>query len=340
MASTHRPARDPLIDRLLSAPAEADFHRAVHLLQASVVDSVQVGKLGPAEREAVRFRPLLSLAFPAATVADITEKDKRFQIEGTFIGLYGISSPLPAYFTENLLHADDPTIERAFYDIFHHRLYSLFHRCWERMHIELGYRGDGSDAASRRLMGFAGLRYENLAGDRITTPGRLMSLAGALSGQTRSVTQIESALQSWFPTVPMEIESCVGTWVAVPPDQQNRLGVGNCSLGADCSLSDQVFDRASTFGISIGPVPLETYLRFLPSGDLMTELREVVDLLNSDSLDYRVELRIKPQDAPRLVLEGLFSSDQTRLGWSSWLGEPPTHPDPVHFLITTWVHHG
>ena len=114
MASTHRPARDPLIDRLLSAPAEADFHRAVHLLQASVVDSVQVGKLGPAEREVVRFRPLLSLAFPAATVADITEKDKRFQIEGTFIGLYGISSPLPAYFTENLLHADDPTIERAF----------------------------------------------------------------------------------------------------------------------------------------------------------------------------------------------------------------------------------
>jgi type VI secretion system protein ImpH len=340
MASTHRPARDPLIGRLLSAPAEADFHRAIHLLQASVADSVPVGRLGPAEHEALRFRPQLGLAFPSATLADITERGKGFQIEASFLGLYGISSPLPAYVTENLLHSEDPTVERGFLDIFHHRLYSLFHRCWERMHIELGYRGDGGDQASRRLMGFAGLRYENLGEDRITTPGRLMGLAGALSGLTRSVTQIEAALQAWFPQVPMDIEPCVGTWVAVPPDQQNRLGRGNCRLGVDCSLSNQVFDRASTFGIAIGPVPLDTYLRFLPSGDLMTELREVVDLLNSDSLDYRIELRIKPEDAPRLMLEGLFSSDQTRLGWSTWLGEPPTHPDPVTFLITTWVHHG
>ncbi len=317
------------------------FHRAVHLLQKASPGAVPVGGLGPADREVLRFRPALDLGFPSSDIDSISVRPEGgHTIEGTFLGVYGIASPLPAYFTENLLHADDPAVERGFLDIFHHRLYSLFHRCWERMHVELGYRADGSDDFSRRAMGLAGLRHEDLAGERHTSPGRLMGLSGSLAGQTRSLAQIEAAIATWFPELPFAVESCVGTWIAVPPDQQNRLGVGNCSLGSDLSLSNQVFDRASTFGIAIGPVPLETYLRFLPSGDLMAELREVIELLNTDSLDYRVDLLLLPEDLPRLTLEGLFSTDQTRLGWSTWIGEPPKQPETVSFIVSTWVDHG
>jgi len=331
-----------VIERLLDNPAAVEFHRAVHLLHAAIPGAAPIGGLGPVDRESVRFRPALDLGFPNSDVSQIQPRTDAtgYTVEGNFLGLYGISSPLPAYFTENLLHADDPTIERGFLDIFHHRLYSLFHRCWERMHIELGYRADGSDDFSRRAMGLAGLRHEDLSGERHTSPGRLMNLAGSLSGQTRSVVQVESAIKAWFPDVPIVVESCVGTWVEVPPDQQNRLGMGNCSLGTDCSLSNQVFDRASTFGLTIGPVPLDTYLRFLPSGDFMAELREVIELLNVDSLDYRVDLLLQPDDLPQLKLEGLFSTDQTRLGWSTWIGDPPKQPEPVSFIISSWVDHG
>jgi type VI secretion system protein ImpH len=330
-----------VIAKLLSEPAAAEFHRAVQLLQAAAPGAVPVGRLGPVDGEAVRFRPALDLGFPNADMAAITARPgSGHLIEGTFLGVYGIASPLPAYFTENLLHAEDPTLERGFLDIFHHRLYSLFHRCWERMRVELGYRSDGSDAFSRHLMSLAGLRHEHLGAERQTSPGRLMGIAGALSGQARSLAQVEAAIRAWFPGLPIELEPCVGTWVPVPPDQQNRLGLGNCSLGSDFTLSNQVFDRASTFGVAIGPVPLATYLRFLPSGDLMAELREVIDLLNTDSLDYRIELRIDAGGLPRLSLEGLFSTDQTRLGWSTCLGEPPNEPEPVTFIISTWTDHG
>ena len=342
MASTPRPTRDPLIARVLHDPAAVDFHRAVQVLQSSVAGSVACGGLGPVDQEAIRFRPALDLGFPNADVNHVSPRSDApgYVVEGNFLGLYGIASPLPTYFTENLLHADDPTIERGFLDIFHHRLYSLFHRCWERMHIELGYRADGSDAFSQRAMGLAGLRYADLAGERHTSPGRLMGLASSLAGQTRSVAHVKAALNAWFPDVPMAVESCVGTWVEVPPDQQNRLGMNNCSLGSNCTLSNQVFDRASTFGLTIGPVPLDTYLRFLPSGDLMAELREIIELLNTDSLDYRVDLLLLPDDLPQLKLEGLFSTDQTRLGWSTWIGEPPKQPAPVSFIISTWIDHG
>lgn len=336
MASTTRPARDPLISILLDAPAAVDFHRCVCLLQASQPGAAPVGGLGPVDREVVRFRPALDLGFPTADInAIIARPDGGYILEGTFLGVYGIASPLSAYVTENLLFADESSIERGFLDIFHHRLYSLFHRCWERMHIELGYRADGSDTFSGRAMGLAGLRREALGADRRTSPGRLMGLAWPLARHTRSLAQFEAAIHAWFPDVPISIEPCVGTWVVVPPDQQNRLGTGNCRLDTDCTLGGQVFDRASTFGILIGPVPLAIYLRFLPSGDLLAELRELLNLFNTDSLDYRVQLSIEPGDLPRLSLEGLFSTDQTRLGWSTWMGEPPRQPQPLSFTIST-----
>jgi type VI secretion system protein ImpH len=341
MASTHRPARDPLIGRLLADPGDADFHRAVHLLQASVQGSAAVGRQGPIAREAVKFRASLDLAFHNADVSTIEERgDSSFEVTGNFLGLYGTVSPLPAYYTENLLHNDESALERGFIDIFHHRLYSLFHRCWERMRIDLEYRGDGSDSFSRKLLGLAGLRYQDLAADRLTSPGRLLALAGPLSREARSVSQIEAVVKAWFPDVPIEIEPCLGSWLAIPNDQQNRLGRANCRLGQDFSLGNLVFDRACSFGVSIGPVPLETCLRFLPSGDLMGELREVIDELNVDALDYRVDLHIIPAEVPRLCLEGLFSSDQTRLGWTTWLGERPEHTEPISFLISDWIHHG
>ncbi len=341
MASSHRSALDPLIGQLLAEPESVDFHRAVHLLQASVQGAAAVGRQGPIEREAVRFRASLDLAFHNCDIAAIERRsDAGYQITGNFIGLYGAVSPLPSYFTENLLHADDHTLERGFLDLFHHRLYSLFHRCWQRMRIDLDYRGDGSDAFSRKLLSYAGLRPHDLAGDRLATPGRMLALAGSLAGESRSLSQIEAVVKAWFPDVPIDVEPCVGAWVAIPNDQQNRLGRSNCNLGQDFSLGSLVYDRACTFGISIGPVPLETCLRFLPSGDLMSELREVVDALNGESLDYRVDLHIIPAEVPRLCLEGLFSSDQTRLGWTCWLGERPERPAPISFLISEWKQYG
>jgi type VI secretion system protein ImpH len=341
MASTHRPARDPLIERLLAEPGDADFHRAVHLLQVAVPAAAMVGRQGPVSREAVHFRASLDLAFHNADIASIEARQGGgHEITGNFLGLYGTVSPLPAYYTENLLHADDATLERGFLDLFHHRLYSLFHRCWERLRIDLDYRGDGSDAFSHKFLAYAGLRHQDLAGDRLASPGRMLALAGPLASETRSLSQIEAVIKAWFPDVPIDVEPCVGTWVAIPSDQQNRLGRSNCNLGQDFSLGNLVYDRACTFGIAIGPVALETCLRFLPSGDLMNELREVVDTLNGESLDYRVDLHIIPAEVPRLCLEGLFSSDQTRLGWTTWLGQRPEHTDPISFLISDWKHHG
>jgi type VI secretion system protein ImpH len=339
MASAQRSARDPLIARLEATPGAAEFHRAVELLHAAAgPDAAPIGGQGPVAKERIRFRGTLDLAFHASDVTAITPlEDGGHQVDVGFLGLYGTSSPLPAYFTEHLLHADDPEVERGFLDLFHQRLLSLMHRGWAQQRIELTYRGDGSDVFSQKLLAFAGLSGEALAGDQQITAGRLLGQADVLGRQVRSLSQIEALIDAWFPDVQITIEPFLATWIPVPADQRNRMGQGNCTLGSDLTMGAQVLDRTCAFGLTIGPMPLDTCLRFLPSGDLMTELRELLALVNTDQLDYRIDLLLEPAEVPKLVLEGLFSTDQTRLGWSTWLGSSPAVPDPITFHSSSFT---
>lgn len=342
MATAHRPSLDPVIAGLVAGAPRASFHQLVRQLQDRHPNAAPIGHQGPAARECVRLRPSLDLSFHSSDIAEVQppggEGGDKFLVECNFFGLYGTTSPLPAFYTEELLHQDEPTIERGFLDLFNHRLLSLFHRAWEKNAIAAGYRRDGGDAFSLRLLQLVGIPTGALPEGYRLPQGRLLGLAGLLAHQPHSVVQIEAALGHLFPGIPITLEPCIGTWMPVPAAQQNRLGQANCRIGADFSIGDQVFEQSSTFGIAIGPLPLATFLRFLPSGDLMAELRELVDQVNSDSLDWQVELQLAAEDVPRLCLEGFFSTDEARLGWTTWLGDRPAQTGPVRFHISRWAH--
>ena len=95
----------------------------------------------------MRFRPLLSFAFPATDVERVERVGDGdgtrppYRVTVNFLGLYGESSPLPAFLTEELM-ADDPedSPRRDFLDLFHHRLVSLFYRCWQKYRHQVQYR--------------------------------------------------------------------------------------------------------------------------------------------------------------------------------------------------------
>src|SRR5919108_3991821 len=80
---------------------------------------------------AVRVRPELSLAFPAADIAGIEKRGEGYLVTARFLGLYGPASPLPTFYTEELLDeaAADACATREFLDIVNHRLYNLFFAC-------------------------------------------------------------------------------------------------------------------------------------------------------------------------------------------------------------------
>ncbi|RPH38404.1 MAG: hypothetical protein EHM91_14000, partial [Planctomycetota bacterium] len=133
---------------------------------------------------------------------------------------------------------------------------------------------------------------------------------------------------------PVEVEQCVGRWLPIPADQLNRLGAMNSKLGEDLSLGGRVYDRSCTFRVAMGPLGVKDFMSFLPCGDRMSEIRELVDLVNGDGLDYEIELRLKEEEIPPLPL----SAPTSRLGWSSWLGQRAGAESRVRFLVKGWLH--
>jgi predicted component of type VI protein secretion system len=66
----------------------------------------------------------------------------------------------------------------------------------------------------------------------------------------------------------------------------------------------------------------------------MAQLRELVDLFNNDCLDYEITITLRGEQVKRAQL----SSDHTRLGWSSWLGDASPTDESVTFKFKGWKH--
>jgi type VI secretion system protein ImpH len=311
----------------------------VRLLQNLRPDAPRVGFQGPPGAEAVRFRPTLDLAFAPSDVARIRELPSspggpRFEVSTTFLGLYGASSPLPTFFTEELLGQDEESLEREFLDLFHHRLISLFYRVWEKYRYAVSFSPDGKDYYSERLLTLLGLSRESIPPDHRAELLRLIALAGLVTQIPHSAASLRAALSTYFEGVGVRIDSCVGQRLPIPPDQHNRLGRENSTLGRDLSLGERVYDQSCTFRVGLGPLGLAEFLTFLPPGAKIRELRELVDLKNGDALDYEVELELREAEIPPLALSG----PHAMLGWCSWLGHRPGMDGRVRFFVKGWLH--
>src|SRR5262245_320548 len=97
-----------MIPDLLKHCQRFSFFQAVRLLEQSCASRVPVGQLGPVSQEVIRFRPHASFAFPPSDIEALeaihNESDfPLFLMTVTFLGLYGSDSPLPEFYTEEIL---------------------------------------------------------------------------------------------------------------------------------------------------------------------------------------------------------------------------------------------
>lgn len=284
-----------------------------------------IGTTTPPDREAVRLRPALSLAFPTSDIAAIERlpagdgTPERLRIETTFLGVYGQATPLPAYLTEALL-PEESAPARDFIDIFHHRILSLAYRVMTK------YRVERSRTHEARLHALTGAPPDRPAP---VLPGTadLLAIAGLLAQQPRSAEALAAALGLWLGGVPVAIEQCVPTWTALPEERRGLLGTANSRLGGDCLAGDRILSRTTAFRVRIGPVDADAFRRFLPGGDGMAAVRALVAESNPDLLDWDVEVRLAPDALPPARADG-----SARLGWDARLEGPA--PDDAVILIT------
>ncbi len=336
LAVSSPPACETLAERLARAGHRYDFFQAVWLLERAAAGAVPVGQRGPVASERVRFRPDVSLAFPGTDVARISaspdaEGHTKFVVEETFLGLYGVATPLPLHYATDVLRGVEAgggaapggtprpagDAVRDFLDVFHHRLISLFYRCWLKYRYERAYSAPGRDVLTgfvRLLCGLPpGASDETLG----VPPLRLLRYAGTLTQHPRSAATLAGVLSDYWDELHVQVRQFVGQWLPVAAADQNRLGALNCTPGQDLTVGEQIYDLGGSFRITVGPVDWETYLSFVPGGSRFNATRALTRLYCSDPLAFSLEVCIAAGEIPPLVLRS--DGQAGALGMTTWV---------------------
>jgi type VI secretion system protein ImpH len=323
------------MQELLSNCQRFAFFQAVRFLERCHPQSVPLGRQGPAARETIRFRPHASLAFPTCDVEAIEAVEEqdgalpRFQMTVNFLGLYGPASPLPTFYTEDIITTDiDEDYRRNFLDLFHHRAISLLYRCWEKYRYYVQYRPGASDQFSQWMFALIGLGGADLRKESQVYWPRLLPYLGLLGMHTHSATVLAGVVSHYFGGLPVRLEQCVGRWVPLAVEQWHTLGQTNGTLGVESTLGKRFYDRSGKFRLHIGPLDFATFQKFLPPGAYYQAVRELVMFGMRDQLEFDVDIILQASDIPDLVLS---AESPCRLGWSTWLGPRPQHDVSVVF---------
>lgn len=321
----------PLIERLLKEGHRFNFYQATGLIERSMPGATPVGGTGPAASEALRFRPDPSLGFPAGSIEMIEQVDERWRINLTFLGLYGVDSPLPTHWSEDILHEQSyDTTVRDFLDIFHHRVYSLLYRLWAKYRFPVQYRGTEQDQLTDRLLCLIGLGSPEIRRETGLPVVRLLRWAGLFVQQPRSAAGLEVLVSDWLDGARVRVHPGVGRWMPVALPDRTRLGVRHTVLGGDALLGDRVYDVAGRFALEIGPVEGPLYRSLLPDGEEHDRLNRLVRLYTSDPLEAELNVRLQGSDVPDMVLD---SQKPPGLGWTTWLKTGPVGDQDVVFSL-------
>ena len=308
-------------------PAQFDFYQAVYALERQFCSERKrwhgVGRDGFPAKEIVRFKSVQHLGFPGQPITKvnfepyIADEDGNQEINAaaihvSFMGLTGPSGVLPQHYSEMVLQRvkqRDNTM-RDFFDLFNHRLISLYYRAWEKYRFACQYEltTDNQDSFSQVLSKLCG------AGTSLS-----MYYAGAFSQKHRSAVQLRSILTDLL-QVPVEVTSLQGRWLQVQLAEQSKIGGhkalanGNNLLGYTALLGQRVWDVSSAIRVTLH-VKRSKAAELLP-GSYQHRLLQtfLADYLPS-SIQIEIALLGQYHDFPIAQL----GSPDTRLGHSGSL---------------------
>jgi type VI secretion system protein ImpH len=326
MESAH--LRLAAIERALEEdPNTFEFFQAVRLLELLRPERLPPGAHGDPEKEAVHFGVTPALGYPASEIQtlDTEDVDSPARMTVNFMGLTGPSGVLPYVYsqlvTERLQSRD--TAMQSFFDLFHHRMISLFYAAWEKNRYEVHFERTGEDALSRHLRDLVGLGLESESKVGEIATESLAGYAGLLGPEPRGAVGLEQLLSDQF-DVPVAVEQFLGAWYPVVEADQCALDdAGNRGrLGYGSLVGDEVWDTQGRVRLRIGPLDRAHFESFLPTGEAHERLRTLTRLWCHDQFEFEVQLVLERNDVPGLVLAG-HEPDGERLGWSTWIRTRP-----------------
>lgn len=331
-----------LLQELMENPTYFSFFQTLTLLRR--LDRIATNDADSEEdflSKRLRIDGYLSLAFPPNDVADtfLTRSaeagttpgpwgadcpsfsdDERIHISATFMGLYGSASPLPTFYTEELLddRREDLSATKAFFDMLGHLFFIRYYQALTKYRLLDKVIGEEDTLIDRRLHCLLGVGDQELLRGRTLT-GRDLSCTGLLSLRQRSASGLISYLsvRLGVERKNIEVEQCVASKVAIPPDQRACLGRSAVTLGTDATIGVEMQDRMGTFRINLRELDASLYRQLLPWSKGWEEMRWAIANYVTDPLEFDVTLYLKHDEVRR---SGFAGREWRSLGGDVFLG--------------------
>ena len=308
-----------LEESLLQEGHSYSFFQAVRLIRLILRRQNDARDAASVEGRFLRIRPELTLGFPSSDIARIEEvplenDGRRFIIYATFLGLYGTSSPLPSFYTEDLLHeaSDDKSVTRDFIDVINSSIYPLFINSLLKYNLFLQICEEKNQDYLERIQSLAGL---NVGRDQDSARA-LSRYSGIMCQHPRSAHGLKTMLNDSLDGIPVHIRQCVPRIVAIPEDQRASIGLSNASLGEDLYLGSEIHECMGKFRIILGPIPPEIAFSCFPGGSVLKQAVFLVDNYLDSPLEYDFEMLFDPAGVPSI---SLGDESGAAMGVNSWL---------------------
>jgi type VI secretion system protein ImpH len=327
LAGESGPQAHPLVQKLHEDPYGFDFYIAVRLLDAARADRPRTGTAEHPWEDTARLCQEPSLAFAPSTVSALKPRtddaaDLPPRLFVNFFGLLGPNGPMPLHITqyarERERNVGDATPAR-FFDIFNHRLTSLFYRAWASAQQTVSADRPDDDSFGSWIGSLFGLGTEAVQHrDNVPDSAKLYA-AGHLVCQTRHSSGLRAIIGDYF-SVPTQIQEMAGLWMDLPEDCRLRLGETRRTgtLGSTTIVGSRFWDCQQKFRIRMGPMSLKDYQRLLPTGAAMKRLVDWVRTYTCDEFTWDLRLIMFADQVPQTSLGRIG-----QLGWTTWLKSKP-----------------
>ncbi len=233
--------------------------------------------------------------------------------------MYGISSPLPSFYTEDLLYEanEDNYVVRDFIDIINTVTYQLFIRTLLKYNVFLQVAEEHNPNYLEYLWLLAGLE-EKSASSVTQEELPLLRYGGIFNQAPRSALGLKTVLKDAL-GVEVRIEQCIPCVVSIPMQDRTRLGVANSMLGETTHIGSETEDATHLFRIVIGPVASQDAAGFLPGGSSYRKADFLTGRYLDRPLDYEFRILI---DADKITPVRPGDPHCSMLGINTWFAPP------------------
>lgn len=306
MERESQPARTGLTLALRDNIWRVNFYRFCQLLEQAEPGSPLLGATSHPGTDPVRFRPWPGMGFPVSELkrveCDEDNPDFPPSVRTTFLGMYGVDSPLPGMYLDDIAQQREGyEATTAFLDIFSHRITTQYYRIWRKYAYPATFEAGGRDATSQCLLGLVGLGIPGTT-DQVATPvSRFLALLGTMRLPTRNAEGICALVSLLAPdtqTVVVPHDP-----VKIPIAQRAGLIAGNrVRLSQRATLGKTAKEANSRVLVTLVTHNPEEAMGWLPGGhhhtDLLVLMRVYLGYRSDARLRLRIPLSLLPE--PRL----------------------------------------